>query len=1054
MKNFVIYRSSAGSGKTYTLVKEYIRLALSSESSYRHILAVTFTNKAAEEMKTRIVESLISLSKGENNQLEEQLINEGVKGNIQFKAAEVLQSILHKYSYFSVETIDSFFHKIIRSFARELSLPLGYNIELDDEMVLDKITEELLDDIGTRPELTRFIEDFMFYTIDENKGWNIDYRIKELAKEIFKERYWIKKGTDERLADNIEKMESFITMLFKLKDEFENNLKEIAIKAHKLLEEHNLEIDDLKIHTFSFFSKLLDKSNYPDKIEPLKTARKLINGEDNWYTQKSIKKIEIKKVAEAGLTEYLAEGVNYYDSNLKDYFSARELVKTVHVLGIYKDLMDKLRDYRDENRLMVISDTNNLLMNVISGENSPFVYEKTGTVFKHFLIDEFQDTSTYQWKNFLPLVENSLAENNFSMIVGDVKQSIYRWRNGNMKLLLSEVQDNLSAFNETIEEKYLNENYRSKKEIIDFNNKFFAAAAYKLSEKSGDQGSYLMSSYNDVEQQSSAADSGGYVNITFIPRVDDETSPKVIAIEKTVEALKDALTHGYRQKDVMILTRNRADGIDTAHELMHQGFKVVSSESLLLTNSPKVKLLINILRYIIDKKDNIARTEILYHYLVYIKNESPNLDAIFNDYKNYENSMFSSQLPSEFFDEKNKQRLNSQIYRLSLYELIEMLIRVFKLNDNNDAYMLRFMEAVMEFTTANSSDISAFLEWWNEKIDELSIVIPEQEDAIRVMTIHKAKGLQSPIVILPCANWGTEIKYGQEVIWVSSDQPPFNESSAFLVKAAKNLKNSHFEADYSEECALTRLDSINMLYVAFTRASERLYAFVPEIQDWSSYNIYKLIKDTLEGSDELNGNFTSENDFEFGERTSHVMKDEPDDIYYNAKGFISTRYSSNIIIKSAAGGLSIEKKKKLEESKNKGRIIHEALSLIKYPEDAEEAINKLTINGYITADNEDEIMGELLNIFKMKEIKKWFSKEYEVKTESELILPDGSLYKPDRVLIKDKSAIIIDYKTGKEHKEHREQVTTYANVLSDMGFTSVEKYLFYMPELKIVTVED
>jgi len=1051
LKNFVIYRSSAGSGKTYTLVKEYIRLALSSENGYRHILAVTFTNKAAEEMKTRVISSLIALSKGEDKQLEDQLINDGVTGNIQLKAMQVLQGILHKYSYFSVETIDSFFHKIIRSFSRELSLPLGYNIEIDDVMVMDKITEELLDDIGTRPELTRFIEEYVFYSIDENKGWKIDYKIKELAKEIFKERYWIKKGNDDRLADNIEKMQSFITMLFRLKENFEKSMFSFSADACTVLDEYSLTIEDFPYGKSSFMNYLANKIKQGE-FDPGVRAVEASNNLNKWNTKKVNPKI--LAAANGGLFDILKNTITYYDKNVKSYNSARELVKTVYVLGIYKDLMDKLRNYRDENKLMIISDTNNLLTNVISGDNSPFVYEKTGTVFRHFLIDEFQDTSTYQWKNFLPLIENSLAENNFSMIVGDIKQSIYRWRNGNMKLLLSGVKNDLTAFSDSIEEKYLNENYRSRKEITDFNNKFFAAASYKLSEHRGDEGSYLMDSYSDVAQQSSSAESGGFVNIAFIPRSDEESSTKATGIVKTVEALKDALTHGYRQKDIMVLTRNKADGIETAHELMNQGFKVVSSESLLLTNSPKVKLLLNILRYITDKKDHISKTEILYHYLVYIKKESPDLDAVFNDHKNYEDPLFSTMLPPGFFDEKNKNRLNPQIYRLSLYELVEMLIREFELNDNNDAYLLRFMEAVMEFTTSNSSDISAFLEWWNEKCDDFSIVIPEQEDAVKVMTIHKAKGLQSPIVIMPCANWGTEIKYGSDLIWVSSDHPPFNESSAFLVKAAKNLKMSHFEVDYNEECALTRLDNINLLYVAFTRAIERLYVFVPEIQDWSSYNIYKLIKDTLDGSIELNGNFTGENEFELGERTYHKMIDEPDDHSYKPEGFISTKYSSNIIIKSAAGGLSIEKKKKLEESRNKGRIIHEALSLIKYPSDAEEAIKKLTIKGYITADNEEEILNELLEIFKMKEIKKWFSKEYEVKTESEMILPDGSLIKPDRVLIKGDNAVIIDYKTGKELKEHREQVITYSKILNDMGFNNIEKYLFYVPERKIVKIEE
>lgn len=1049
MKNFVIYRSSAGSGKTYTLVKEYIRLALSSESGYRHILAVTFTNKAAEEMKTRIITSLIALSNGENKLLEEQLLSEGVTGNISLKASQALQNILHKYSYFSVLTIDSFFLKIIRSFARELSLPLGYNIELKTDIVLDRITEELLDEIGTKPELTKYIEDYVFYSIEENKGWKIDRRIKELAQEIFKERYWIKKGDDGRLADNIEKMQSFITMLFKLKDEFEKQMRGYSDAASVVLDNYSLKIEDFPYGRSGFMNYLADKIKKKD-FDPTSRVFEAAENLAKWRTKTS--RPEVMLAANDGLFNILQDTVGYYNENIKNYSSAKELVKTIHVLGIYRDLMDKLKNYRDDNRLMIISDINNILIKIISGDNTPFIYEKTGTIYKNFLIDEFQDTSSYQWKNFFPLIENSLSENNFSMIVGDVKQSIYRWRNGNMKLLLGEVKDDLAAFSSEIDEKYLNENYRSRKEIIEFNNKFFTSAAQKLIEKPGDKGNYITSSYFDVLQESGSAIDGGYVNIEFFPDTGEEVSGRELALEKSVEAAKDALVHGYMQKDIMVLTRSRADGIETAHYLSNSGFKVVSADSLLLTNSPKVKLLISILKYIVDRKDNLSRTEILYNYLVYIKNESPDLNAVLNDYKVYEGSMFSERLPAEFFSENNRTRLNPLIYRLNLYELIEMLVRIFELNHNIDAYLLRFMEVVTDFTLENSSDIAGFIEWWNENNYDYSIIIPEQEDAIRVMTIHMAKGLQSPVVIMPCANWGTEINGMRDLIWVSSDQPPFNESSAFLVRAAKALEKSHFEDDYSEEAALTRLDNLNLLYVAFTRAKERLHIFLPEGNDRTTATTYKLIQKTLTGSEELNGNFVSETVFEAGKRTIHKIKDDLPDHTYKSDELISSKYTSKVVIKSSAKGLTIEKKKKLEESRNRGRIIHEVLSLVKYPEDAERAVKKLTVNGLITADNEDEILSELVEILKMDEVRSWFSKEYEIKNETELILPGGSLYKPDRVLLKDLKAIVIDYKTGKHNKENVKQVNEYADILSNMGYTDIEKYLFYLPERKIVKV--
>lgn len=1044
MKNFVIYRSSAGSGKTYTLVKEYIRLALSVENGYRHILAVTFTNKAAEEMKTRIISGLIALSKGEDEKLAKQLADEGVQGDIKFKAAQALKSILHKYSYFSVSTIDSFFHKIIRAFAKELSLPLGFNIELDSVMVLDKITEELLDEIGGREELTKYLEDYVFYSIDDDKGWKIDRRIKELAQEIFKERYWLKYGEGGTLADEMEKMQGFISTLYLMIAAFEKKMLENSLAAQRLLDEYSLTIEDFPYGKSGFMNFLANKIGKKD-YEFGKRVNDAYDDIKKWSGKKT--KPEVMQAAEGGLYDLLKGTVDLYNKDIRQYNTAKELVKTIHVLGIYRDLMDKLKGYRGENKLMVISDTNTLLTKVILDDSSPFIYEKTGSVYKHFLIDEFQDTSTFQWKNFRPLIENALGEGSFSMIVGDVKQSIYRWRNGNMKLLLSEVKKDFAHHGENVEERYLNENYRSRREVIEFNNKFFTAAAAHLAQSKGDDEGYITNSYADIIQQHTNSKDGGYVNLTFIPKTDEVPSSKALAFERTVQAVKLALTQGYRQKDIMILTRGKADGSSAAHFLTDAGFKVVSNDSLLLTNSPKVKFLVNALKYIVDRNNHLAQTEMLYNYLVYVKGESPDLNNVFTDHKTSGSLLFNAAMPDEFIKDGT---LNPDLFRLSLYELAEKLMRIFMLNNNSDAYLMRFMEVIAEFAGQNSSDLPAFIEWWNEKNSDYSIIIPEQEDAIRIMTIHKAKGLQSPVVIMPNANWEMEIRGGRDIIWASSHTTPFNESPAFLVKASKALAQSHFESDYKEEAALTRLDNLNLLYVAFTRAIERLYVLIPE-SGGSNYT-HKFIRETLQANEELNAGFKNDNEFESGSMIHHTIKDDIKDVSYKMNKLVSEEYMDKVVLKPSANGLDIEKRKKLEESKNRGKILHEALSLIKYQGDAEKAIQQLKMKGIMTGNDEDAMVSELAEIFKMKEVSKWFSNEYEIKNETEIILNGEETYKPDRVLLKENKAIVIDYKTGKHSKKHGEQVEKYSELLKNMGYTVEEKYLFYITEKKIVKV--
>ncbi|MCC7158868.1 MAG: UvrD-helicase domain-containing protein, partial [Ignavibacteria bacterium] len=433
MNKFLIYRSSAGSGKTYTLVKEYLKLVLSDPESFKSVLAVTFTNKTAAEMKSRIISALIKLSRGENEKLKQLLLKEGIEADIELSSAIVLKNILHRYSYFSVSTIDSFFHKVIRSFAKELKLQLGYNIELNQNDVLDKITDKLLDDAGIDEDLTGFLEDYIYYSIEDEKGWKIDLRIKELAKEIFTERYMIRAGKGNDLLESRAKLKEFISILFAMKNEFENRMKLIAADSAKILDHFGLTIDDFPFKKGGFMNYLINRIA-KDDYDPKARAREAAGDIKKWYGKNTNPKV--KQAAEGGLFDLLTSAVENYDKNFVKYNTAIQLIRTIYITGIFKDLIGKLKKYRDDNNVLMISDINNILLNVISGQSSPFVFEKIGSYYRNFLIDEFQDTSTFQWQNFLPLIENSLSENNSSLIVGDVKQSIYRWRNGNMKLLL------------------------------------------------------------------------------------------------------------------------------------------------------------------------------------------------------------------------------------------------------------------------------------------------------------------------------------------------------------------------------------------------------------------------------------------------------------------------------------------------------------------------------------------------------------------------------------------------------------------------------------------
>jgi ATP-dependent exoDNAse (exonuclease V) beta subunit len=1063
MANFLIYKSSAGSGKTYTLVKEYLKIVLRNPDDFRHTLAITFTNKAAEEMKSRIMQKLGELSEGKDTDLLKTLINEGVTGDIPAQAKKVLELILHKYSYFSILTIDSFFHRVIRSFAKELKLHLAYNIEMDNNKVMSKIVDDLLAEIGTNRELTSYLEEFALSRVEDSKDWKIEKEISRIGSEIFKERFFEKKSrlkTD--ITENRESMKVFIDTIFKITKSFESEMKSYAVNANEIMEKLGLDMKDFPYGKGGYINYLLNKIHNGD-YEPTARVYDVYNNPAKWFIKST--PANARKAVASGIKELMEKAVECYENKHVSYYTAKELAKSIYVIGIFKDLLEKLKNYRDENRLMLISDTNNILQQVIAGESSPFVYEKIGNTYKYYLIDEFQDTSTCQWQNLLPLIINSLSENYFSMVVGDVKQSIYRWRNGNMKLLLEEIYKHLHNYSEVIEDKNLDENYRSKQEIVEFNNRFFTKASEKLASIKENDFSYLITNaYKDVNQKCSGGN-GGYVNLVFIRRnKDDELSTKEKAGLNVISTVKSVQDDGFSLKDILILVRKNTEGSEIASLLMNYGYKVISNESLMLINSPKVKLLINLLKYIVDHKNILAKTEALYNLINVNGNEIPP-DKVFTDHKNGKDSLFNSLMPKDFFktDETSGKieynKINPELNNLTLYELIEKLIRVFNLNKTGDSYLLRFQDMILEYIGDNNPDITSFLAWWELNKLNYSIIVPVHEDAIRVMTIHRAKGLQSPIVIIPYANWNLDIEATKDLIWVSNEEAePFNQS-VYPVKAVSNLAKSHFALDYEEEFALTNLDNLNLLYVAFTRPIERLYVIIPEKGDYK-YNAGKMTDEIISSDEVFNKNYTVIDDaFEAGVKAPHKKKEE-NDLIISEKliEYVSTDWFSKIVIlpKHRSTGLFVSAEHfdcdKSNGKTKRGLMMHEILSNIKTAMDVDSAIETAQNKGILAETEKEPVRKEINKIINLEEIKDWFSGKWEIKTESDILLPNGKSIRPDRVMVKDGMAILVDYKTGKKSDTHISQLNNYAEVLKQAGYKQVEKYILYLDETEIVKI--
>ncbi len=919
MKNFLVYQSSAGSGKTYTLVKEYLKIVLRNPSDFSHILAVTFTIKATDEMALRIIDSLRNLAEGGEEKLRNDLETETHIKDIPGQSKEVLKKILHGYSDFSVSTIDSFFTRILRSFAREVKLQIGYDIELKQDDILEKMVDDMLDEIGTNTELTTYLTDLVYNNIDEGKGWKIDKHIKELAKEIFKERYRERKNILEEIdfADSKESVNDLTKDMKNIRYSFENFMEEMSKNAEEIMNNNGLSVEDFCYGKSGVMGYILRKIRTDKDYAPGKRTLDAYHDRTKWWSKASKRISDINAALNDGLEEILNDVILHFENNKKEYYSARAVLNTIYIIGIFEDLARKLRDYRKDNKLLFISDINFMLESIISGDNCPFIYERTGNKIKNFLIDEFQDTSNYQWKNFLPLIINSLSENNFSMVVGDVKQAIYRWRNGNMRLMLEQIYNDLENFKEGMENKLLDTNYRSYDEVVKFNNDFFESAKTKYLLKSDEPGAdskyseLIEKTYSSVEQTPDKDKNGGYVNFTFYKSDDEERRKNDKAKDRMIEQVRECINDGFEYKDITIITRMNSEGAEAANYLAEAGLKVVSTDSLLLYSSQKINFLIKTLKFISNHKDFLSRTEMLYNFLVYINGEEREPDSIFNKHSKDFDKLFLTSLPDGFFRSDDNTKIKASLSSLTVYELIETLIQIFSLNKEPDAYIVKFQDLILEYSKKNNTDLISFLDWWEENKEDQSISLPEELDAIRVMTVHKAKGLQNKVIIIPFANWDLDIKSGKELIVVSSNKPPFNKSSAFFVKASKDLMDTYFDNDFLNEYYLTKIDNLNLLYVAFTRAIERLYVIAPS--KGSKDGVRKVIEAVLMEKTNKKEEFTDGEVYETGKKEkkkSGKKKDRYTSIVMT--DYISTEWYKKIIIKPKYKKLEVRKDEKLE----------------------------------------------------------------------------------------------------------------------------------------------
>ncbi|EAZ79585.1 UvrD-helicase domain-containing protein [Algoriphagus machipongonensis] len=1056
-KPFIIYKSSAGSGKTYTLTLEYLKLALQSPHAFKQILAVTFTNKATQEMKERIVEELkrLRFNVKPDEKMDRELMNslEVDESGLKVLAQQTLTAILHDYGRFSVSTIDSFFQKVVRAFAREIDLNAKFDVELDQDAVLERVVDRVVMLVMEDEFLHKWLVDYAYEQIQNGKSWDIRRNIRGLGKQIFQEDF--KKYAPE--VKEFLKDKENITLLQSFAKERKNEIiaisKELGKQAELIRVSNGLEWKDF----FRGFAKVFEK--FGDRNQPLPelTAATLakIDNPEAWFSKSSKKKDSILAAYEQGLNQMLHQ----IQALTSKWNTLQAIAKNTYVYGVFRNLLDELSLIKDEENILLISDSNEFLKEITKGNDTPFIYEKVGNQYKNYLIDEFQDTSGFQWDSFKPLLENALGQNQTNLLVGDVKQSIYRWRGGEMKLLLSQVEDEIGK--ERIKLENLDTNFRSLPTIIQFNNAIFKAlpSAFEevLTESYGVQNSQILSdayadSFQKVSPKKSKSEFQGKVKLEFIDSKEEEVEGNFddIVLSKLPELVMELQDHGYELEDIAFLVRRKSEGEAIADTLMNYGaanpdsgysFDVLSDESMYLNKSASVKALVSGFNYLHNPSDKVQYKTMWYYLAVLM--ELPVNHELFA----LEKIPTELQSKLEAFQEKENLML-----QLPLMEALEELIKVLGLMEIGLelAYISGFKEAVYDFTANNRADLSGFLEWWETNQTKRTVKIPEGHNAMRILTIHKSKGLQFKVVLMPFLKWTIFDTVKGNVVWSPFEDREKGLSAIIPLTLEGSLADSDFSDTYAEEAIMAYLDSLNMLYVALTRAEDVFYGYVPFKEKIGSKNSIEIqLQQLMDSQVNIDGeiSFSSQFDqeskvFEFGDWPVNQVKKlkpkRPPELRWAYKNWSEVLTLKKYAVDFSLEGMEQRKKQKF------GLIVHEILELSANKSSALQNLQTFYFDGRLNDEEKQLVEKQLETLFNNSLFASWFDTGGILLAEQGILLPGGKQKRPDRIIMNDTDAVIVDFKTGEAHSRYANQVREYMELVNNLSQKPVKGYICYL----------
>lgn len=1078
-----IYKASAGSGKTFTLSVEYIKLLIKDPQSYRSTLAVTFTNKATEEMKLRILSQLYGIwkllpdSKSYIDKIKEDL--DVTEEYMSERAGIALHNIVHNYSYFRIETIDSFFQSVLRNLARELDLTANLRIELNDYQIERNAVDELINSLDENSELLTWIMEYIRENMDDDKDWNVIGNIKRFGENIFREYYKTNsKKLNERLLEE-GFFKQYTTKLRQMRNEAEVEMQNEAAQFFDALNHNGIEIDDLnngKNGPAGYFIKI-KKGIYNNTIVTKRLQKVLDEGsESSWVKQKSSKETQdiVRELANSTLTPLVHHAEDVRQKNWYIYGSAVLTLRHLNQLRLLNSIENKVRMMNVEQNRFLLSDTHTLLHSLIRDTDSPFIFEKIGNYLENIMIDEFQDTSTVQWQNFKVLLEECMShgEQQGNLIVGDVKQSIYRWRSGDWRML-NNIEREFPYLNSMLNVCSLDTNYRSSRRVITFNNAFFKRASeleyadQKSSTPDTSSPEQLKKAYSDVAQKvPSFRDNHGYVSINLLPNEDYRQQ----ALQKTAEAVSLLLDSGANYSDIAILVRSN-DIIQLIAEFFANELpdvKIVSDEAFRLDSSVSVNIIVNAMLWLTHPDNILAKAYIAKAYQAYVlKKSEQETNKLLATAEGID-----SALPCALIDKRN------DLLTMPIFELAEQIYTLFNIGNikGEDAYLYAFYDALTDFIANNTADIDSFVEEWNDSIAEKTIQA-SAIDGIRIITIHQSKGLEFEHVVIPFCDWTLE---KGNTIWCTPQVEPYNELPLIPVDfSASQMKGTIYEFDYNEEHLQNCVDNLNLLYVAFTRAASSLFVIAQRGTPSSrSYIVEQAITDIkLEGSS-LDGDPSDKKAellFSYGEleivetkakkKSDNIFTPEVENMnvdmatFSNKVEFKQSNKSRDFVADDDEN-TDDDDRKQLSYIKT-GKILHYLFSTINTTDDIDTSLAQLEMDGLIEESNTNikRLRDMLHKRFSNRQVADWFSSRWTLFNECTILDYDAATdtvreHRPDRVMKDEKTGevVIVDFKFGSPRPEYVEQVNRYKALTQNMGYPNVKGYLWFVYSNRIEEV--